>query len=347
MTNIMHGETPPHQSESPTEKSHPTTLSVVIIGLNEAGRIVNCIESIKCAVKELPDTELVYIDSGSTDDTVRLALEHGASVYRLGRTQLPSPSAGRYVGSLVTTGRYIMFVDGDSTVCPGWINEAINVLACDDTVVMVCGQFVDSNEWIPDEPLNTKGLGKLTQVKHISGSWSPIVSREAMEKAGNWNPFVRCREEADLEVRMLHFVPNAKMLKGNQRTVLTPKASTLTFSEITRRCRIGFVKGMGQILRNAIADGYLVKCLPIVKPIFLASGLLLGLAISIALGWWWQFLLAFLGIVVLRALLTWKLARLRSATYSLLLGFSCLWEFIRVPVRRASDYVRDFEKIDA
>jgi len=79
----------------------------------------------------------------------------------------------------------------------------------------------------------------------------------------------------------------------------------------------------------------------------LAVALLAGLAVSIALKLWWQFLLLFFGAVFLRAVLTRKLVRLSSVFYNLLIGFYSIWEFLRVPARAASSYSRDFEEVKA
>ena len=50
------------------------SLSIIIIALNEANNIVDCINSAKFA------DEVLVIDSGSTDNTVGLAIAAGAQV---------------------------------------------------------------------------------------------------------------------------------------------------------------------------------------------------------------------------------------------------------------------------
>ena len=47
---------------------------MVVIALNEASRIANCLASATFA------DEIVLIDAGSADDTVRIAEQHGAPV---------------------------------------------------------------------------------------------------------------------------------------------------------------------------------------------------------------------------------------------------------------------------
>lgn len=325
------------------EKTDPL-LSVVIIGLNEAQRIGRCIDSVKIATADIAGTEIVYVDSRSSDDTVSIALSKGVRVFQLGKTQPPSPAAGRYVGSLVTHGRFIMFVDGDSVIAPGWIEPAIQLMDRDSSIVMLSGSSRFCNPGTASSPAKVEDLGVIKPVYQISGDSAPMIPRQALESAGNWNPFVRCREEADLAIRLRHYVPGSRVVQSDQYTVDTPKCSTLHPGEIVRRWKIGFVKGPGQILRNALAYGYWRACWQVAKPVVLATALLTGLAIAIVFKFWWQFLLLFFGAAFLRAILTRKLVRLGSVFYSLLIGMYSLWELLTIPARTACDYVCDFEE---
>lgn len=327
------------------EEKADILLSVVIIGLNEARIIGQCIESVKSATAHIPRTETVYVDSRSTDETVSIALSKGVKVFQLGKTQPPSPAAGRYVGSLVTHGRFIIFVDGDSIVAPGWIEPAIELMMRDTSIVMFSGTLFTGQADTERVLSKVESLGTLKSVYQVSGSWAPIVSRQALNAAGNWNPFVRCREEADLAIRLRHCVPGSRIVQSDQYTVDSPKCSVLNPAEVIRRCKIGFIKGPGQILRNAIAGGYLSKCWNIAQTPVLSAVLILGVGVSIAAGFWWQFLLLFFGAVFLRAILTGKLVRLGTLFYSIVIGTCSLWEFLSVSVRQASDYKRDFKQI--
>lgn len=238
-----------------------------------------------------------------------------------------------------------MFVDGDTIVAPGWSSPALELMARDDSVAMFAGR-APTDQAGARVPPPVKTLGKIKTVGHqISTSRAPIISREILLKAGNWNPFLRCREEADLAIRIRHYIAGSQLLESDQYTVFTPKTRNYMPREFLRRYKRGFVKGPGQILRNALVHGYWRKCWHICKVILLPSVLLLGLAISIPLGLWWQFLLLFLGLSVLRAIVTRRLIRLGSVFYSLLLGFGSLWELLTTPARNATDYVCDFQEI--
>ena len=54
-----------------------TTLGIVVIGRNEGERLVNCLRALPA------ETVIVYVDSGSNDDSVAAATELGAQVLAL------------------------------------------------------------------------------------------------------------------------------------------------------------------------------------------------------------------------------------------------------------------------
>lgn len=51
-------------------------ISAIVLTQNEAKTIARCLESLDACV-----TEILVVDSGSTDETLRIAMEHGASVF--------------------------------------------------------------------------------------------------------------------------------------------------------------------------------------------------------------------------------------------------------------------------
>ena len=63
------------------------TLSVLILARNEAAHIADCIASVRFA------DEILVIDSGSTDDTVRIAAAAGARPTGFAELCLPPKSS--------------------------------------------------------------------------------------------------------------------------------------------------------------------------------------------------------------------------------------------------------------
>jgi len=87
-------------------------LSIVIIAKNEERNIDRCIKSIYDAKISFP-FEIIIVDSNSQDRTIEIASAHPVRIFNLGEKIHHSVAMGRYVGSKFSTGKYILFIDGD------------------------------------------------------------------------------------------------------------------------------------------------------------------------------------------------------------------------------------------
>lgn len=96
-------------------------IAVVVIGRNEGARLVACLSSLSGQ-----DAEVVYVDSGSTDNSVAEAQNASAKVVAL-NTSVPFTAArARNAGveALSDDVEFVQFVDGDCWVEPGWLELA-------------------------------------------------------------------------------------------------------------------------------------------------------------------------------------------------------------------------------
>ncbi len=114
-------------------------IGVVIIGRNEGSRLVACLESIPCDI-----AQVVYVDSGSTDDSLIQARKAGAKVVELNLDQPFTAARARNTGfrKLVADKdiRFVQFIDGDCEVQPGWIQAAARFLTENPKTAVVCGR---------------------------------------------------------------------------------------------------------------------------------------------------------------------------------------------------------------
>ncbi len=115
-------------------------LGIVIIGRNEGERLVRCIAS------SLRETDVVvYVDSGSTDNSVELAEQLGAKAVNLDLTIHFTAARARNAGFdfLVATYpnlSYVHFIDGDCEFRDGWIAKGLNFLIANPQYAVVCGR---------------------------------------------------------------------------------------------------------------------------------------------------------------------------------------------------------------
>ncbi len=125
-------------------------VGVVIIGRNEGNRLVGCLESLSDQV-----SQLVYVDSGSTDDSVNVARSMGANVVSLDMTIPFTAARARNEGferfkQLYPQAEYVQFVDGDCVVTATWLKSAVAFLDAQPGVAAVCGR---RRERYPDKSI--------------------------------------------------------------------------------------------------------------------------------------------------------------------------------------------------
>jgi GT2 family glycosyltransferase len=116
------------------------TIGIVAIGRNEGARLEACLTSARASA-----SHVVYVDSGSTDDSVELATRLGVDVVELDPV-LPF-TAGRarnegvkHLVSRVPDLDLVQFVDGDCELHPSFVARAASVMRGDPKIAVVCGR---------------------------------------------------------------------------------------------------------------------------------------------------------------------------------------------------------------
>lgn len=128
-----------------------TTLTVIIAAKNEAHNIADCVRSAAFA------TEVIVLDSGSTDGTPELAQAAGAKVIS---TDWPGygPQQARGIG--LSASDWVLSLDADERISPALQNEirhAIEKPWADGyrlpRLSSLCGTFIHHSGWRPDYTL--------------------------------------------------------------------------------------------------------------------------------------------------------------------------------------------------
>ena len=117
-----------------------TAIGVVVIGRNEGERLERCLASLVGTVDQV-----VYVDSGSTDGSVRMAQNLGVAVVALDMCRPFTAARARNEGfaclqQLQPSIAFVQFVDGDCEVVGGWLAKAQAFLHEHPDVAVVCGR---------------------------------------------------------------------------------------------------------------------------------------------------------------------------------------------------------------
>jgi glycosyltransferase involved in cell wall biosynthesis len=112
-----------------------TPVDVVLIGRNEGARLIAALESLRGTARQV-----VYVDSGSSDGSVAEAEARGATVVRLDMTRPFTAARARNAGfDALEDPQIVMFIDGDCTLVPGWLEAGRGFLDANPGVGMVTG----------------------------------------------------------------------------------------------------------------------------------------------------------------------------------------------------------------
>jgi len=117
------------------------SLGVAVIGRNEGDRLARCLRSVQVGAQAV-----VYVDSGSSDDSVALARAMGADVLVLDMSLPFTAARARNTGfarlrELLPHLAHVQFVDGDCELIGDWLATANRFLDEHDDVAVVCGRL--------------------------------------------------------------------------------------------------------------------------------------------------------------------------------------------------------------
>jgi len=236
--------------EKPIQET-ATLLSIVIITRNEAQNISRCIESALVAADPFPGTEIVLVDSASTDGTIDIARRFPVSVIQLRPDWPLTPGAGRYIGTLATSSEYILFLDGDTQVYSDWLPQALDFLRQNLEVAGVGGTldefYLDEEGQPAGEVYHRYSVRRATQVTALGGNG--LYRRAALDRVGTFHPYLAWREEAELALRLRKAGYTLWQLPLSMAQHLSSPRST--FREAMRRFQVGFYPKAGRTLRAA------------------------------------------------------------------------------------------------
>lgn len=177
-------------------------VAVVAIGRNEGERLRACLQSVIDAAGRV-----VYVDSGSTDDSVAMARSMGAEVLTLDMsvpfTAARARNTGwRHLRDHAPEVTLVQFVDGDCAVADGWLQRAAEFLAARPEVAAVCGRRRERHpeRSIYNQLCDMEWDAPVGEVRACGGDVMTRVA--ALQAVGGYRDSLIAGEEPELCVRL-------------------------------------------------------------------------------------------------------------------------------------------------
>ncbi len=191
-----------NQSRTSLDDGASGAIGVVVIGRNEGPRLRGCLDSIRGLTGEI-----VYVDSGSSDDSVGMSRALGAVVAELDmRTPFTAARARnegfRELLKAQPQLDYVFFVDGDCEVVPGWMEAAGQFLEEHPDVAVVWGR---RRERFPEKSVynmlcDIEWDVEVGESKICGGD--AVVRVQAFRAVDGYRSALICGEEPELCVRL-------------------------------------------------------------------------------------------------------------------------------------------------
>lgn len=230
------------------------TISIVVKALNEERRIAACIESALAGLGALSG-EVILADSGSTDDTIRIAARYPIRIVRLADTAQRRCGIGAQLGFQFARGEYLYVLDGDMELDPRFLVEAVRALEDDPGLAGVAGLVEEvSADNVQFRGRKSRALeGRPGEVRWLD--MGGLYRSSALKGAGYLsNRNLHACEEQELGLRLT--AAGWRMKRLAIRSVRHYGHTDGTFSLQRKRLRSGYLLGPGEVLRASIGRPY-------------------------------------------------------------------------------------------
>jgi glycosyltransferase involved in cell wall biosynthesis len=171
-------------------------LSVVVIGRNEGERLRTCLRSVARMRHTGFEVETIYVDSGSSDGSLDVAVAEGAWTIAL-EPERPSAALGRNAGWRAARGEMILFLDGDTILNPEFCEAAL-VEFQDHAVAVVWGH---RREIHPERSLYVRVLDLdwiYAPGPTLYCGGDALMRRDVLERVGGFDETLIAGEEPEL-----------------------------------------------------------------------------------------------------------------------------------------------------
>jgi glycosyltransferase involved in cell wall biosynthesis len=203
----------------------------------------------------------VYVDSGSTDNSLDLARRFGAEVVNLDMSIPFTAARARNAGfhrlrQISPDLPFVQFVDGDCELNAGWLTAAKSFLSTNEEAAAVCGRLRERNpdksvyNWLCDREWD----GPRGEIRACGGN--AMMRVQALAAVGGYRDDVIAGEEPELCVRLR--AAGWKIWRLDEEMMLHDAAMTHFGQWWQRTMRSGYAFALGAFLHGAPPERHFV-----------------------------------------------------------------------------------------
>ncbi len=227
----------------------PPAVSIIIKALNEQVGIEACLGSALEALYTHGSGEVVLADSGSTDDTVRLASAYPVRIVQLARPEQKRCGIGPQLGYEHSRGDFVYLMDGDMQLRVDFLGKALQLLQRRPELAGVGGQVLELNaDHLEYRARNEKpqAQARSAEVDRLDGGG--LYRRSAIESVGYLSDRnLHSYEEYELGLRLRE--RGWKLWRLPDIAATHRGHATGPYRLLLRRWQSGYIMGLGELLR--------------------------------------------------------------------------------------------------
>ena len=197
-------------------KNNHYNVSIIIPVKNEEKRLSLCLDAIRQLEYDKELVEIIVVDNGSNDSTVKIAEKYNCNVY----VDSHSSIAGlRNLGAKHASGNILCFVDADVIVSPFWLIAALRHFE-NPNIACVTGLInIPSNHtWVEKTwSLNRKTKKEVFAIRWAS-SMNMLTPRKLFNKVGGFSELLVTGEDVNLSSKFTN--NNYQIIFDNQVSVI-------------------------------------------------------------------------------------------------------------------------------
>ena len=209
-------------------------FSIIIPTFNRRQKLECALNSVLSQLNS--DSEVVVVDDGSTDGTSRLISEINDSRIKYFYQENAGVCKARNHGAFRSSGDYLLFLDSDDNMEPGYLDEMRNSFSGND--ILFIGASIFSEGKIKKTVLPSKPYGEPSETGlFLAGTFA--VKREIFIESGGYDEFLTYAENTELSFRIKSKISNRFfidkcLLRINQPVYRTSSSPKNIYTSVSR-----------------------------------------------------------------------------------------------------------------